>query len=306
MSKLYSRSWLLTIKCADITFDELKEKLSNYTYIGQKEKGEKTGYEHYQIYIENPTTIRFETLKNKFPTAHCEIRRGTKQQAYDYCTKEETRIGEPFGNGEIDLEEKQGKRTDLEIIHNMIMFEDKTPNEVILEYPNSGKYLNYIDRLYSEKMFAIYRTKLRLELKDNVYYIWGDPNTNKTRYVYERYGFENVYRVTDYKNPFDEYQGEPVLVLDEFHSQLKIEQMLNLLDIYPYKLPCRYANKIACYTTVYIISNLPLEEQYIDIQFRYPKQFDALKRRISAVVCFNDNQINMFDFKNLEKSIDIC
>ena len=31
--------------------------------LDRKRKGEKTGYEHYQIYIENPTQIRFETLK---------------------------------------------------------------------------------------------------------------------------------------------------------------------------------------------------------------------------------------------------
>ena len=154
------------------------------------------------------------------------------------------------------------------------MLENKTPSEVILEYPSAGRYLNYIDRLYNEKLFAIYRSKLRLELKENVYYIWGDPGTNKTRYAYERHGYENVYRVTDYRHPFDEYKGESVMVFDEFNSQLKIEQMLNLLDIYPYKLPCRYANKIACYTTVYIISNLSLDEQYTDIQLKHPKQFE--------------------------------
>ena len=182
------------------------------------------------------------------------------------------------------------------------MLENKTPSQVILEYPSAGRYLNYIDRLYNEKLFSIYRTKLRLELKNNVYYIWGDPGTNKTRYVYERHGFENVYRVTDYKYPFDEYKSEPVLVFDEFNSQLKIEQMLNLLDIYPYKLPCRYVNKIACYTTVYIISNLPFDEQYTDIQLKHPKQFEALRRRISDIVCFNEVQKSMFDFDVISKN----
>ena len=302
MNEIRHRSWLLTIKSDDISFEELKEKLSEYTYIGQKEKGEKTNYEHYQIYIEHKNPIKFETLKNKFPTGHFEIRRGTKRQAYEYCTKEETRIGEVFGNGEIDLEDNQGKRKDIEILYNMIMLEDKTPSQVILEYPCAGRYLNYIDRLYNEKLFSIYRSKLRLELKENVFYIWGDPNTNKTRYVYDKHGYEDVYRVTDYKHPFDEYRAESVLVFDEFNSQLKIEQMLNLLDIYPYKLPCRYVNKIACYTTVYIISNLPFNEQYTDIQLKHPKQFQALKRRISAVICFNEIQPNMLDFNVVSKN----
>ncbi len=95
------------------------------------------------------------------------------------------------------------------------------------------------------------------------------------------------------------------MVFDEFNGQLKIEQMLNLLDIYPYKLPCRYANKIACYTVVYIISNLSLEEQYTDIQSKYPKQFQALKRRISDVICFNEVQQNMFDCFALRAKIRV-
>ena len=42
--------------------------------------------------------------------------------------------------------------------------------------------------------------------------------------------------------------------------------MLNYLDIYPVMLPARYYDRVACYTTVYIPSNIPLEQQYTEIQ----------------------------------------
>ncbi len=56
--------------------------------------------------------------------------------------------------------------------------------------------------------------------------------------------------------------------------------MLNYLDGYPVELPCRYANKQACYTKVYILSNIPFEQQYPNIQAEQPETWLALKRRI--------------------------
>lgn len=42
--------------------------------------------------------------------------------------------------------------------------------------------------------------------------------------------------------------------------------MLNYLDIYPLMLPARYGDKVACYETVYIVSNWSLEQQYETVQ----------------------------------------
>lgn len=56
---------------------------------------------------------------------------------------------------------------------------------------------------------------------------------------------------------------------------------------YPLELPCRYANKQACYTEAYIISNLPLEKQYVSEQHEKPEAWDALLRRINCVRVFD-------------------
>ncbi len=42
--------------------------------------------------------------------------------------------------------------------------------------------------------------------------------------------------------------------------------MLNYLDGYPLKLEARYSDKTACYTKLYIISNISLEEQYPNVR----------------------------------------
>ena len=65
--------------------------------------------------------------------------------------------------------------------------------------------------------------------------------------------------------------------------------MLNLLDIYPIQLPARYSDRTACYTNVYIISNLPLELQYTDVQAFDIKTWNAFIRRISCIKEFKQD-----------------
>ncbi len=62
--------------------------------------------------------------------------------------------------------------------------------------------------------------------------------------------------------------------------------MLNYLDIYPLTLPARYTDRTACYTKVFITSNIPLEEQYRDIQRVQMETWRAFLRRITNVVEF--------------------
>ena len=60
--------------------------------------------------------------------------------------------------------------------------------------------------------------------------------------------------------------------------------MLNYLDGYPLLLPCRYFNRQACYTKVFIITNIPPDEQYMNID-RESRQ--AFFRRIHKVVRYD-------------------
>lgn len=62
--------------------------------------------------------------------------------------------------------------------------------------------------------------------------------------------------------------------------------MLNYLDIYPLQLPARYHDRVVCYTTIYITSNIPLEKQYVDIQRYQPETWRAFLRRIHNVIEF--------------------
>lgn len=92
-----------------------------------------------------------------------------------------------------------------------------------------------------------------------------------------------MFRVTNYTHPFDGYKGQDVILFDEFRSSLKFSDMLSYIDGHPVMLPCRYSDKVACYTKVYIISNIPLEKQYPLVQIEEPAGYEAFRRRIKEV-----------------------
>ena len=104
-----SRGWILTLPFAEYDRAAVEEGLGRYAaYVGQHERGEETGYEHWQIYLEHATPVRFSTLHNLFPKGHFERRQGTRAQAVEYVTKEETRAGDHIEHGHIDVTTHQG------------------------------------------------------------------------------------------------------------------------------------------------------------------------------------------------------
>ena len=121
-----------------------------------------------------------------------------------------------------------------------------------------------------------------------VTYIFGASGTGKTRSIYQKHSAKDICRITNYRAGkginFDGYTNQKVLVFEEFNSQIPIEEMLNYLDIYPLNLPARYNDRTACYQTVYITSNIPLSEQYKNVQKDRPETWNAFLRRIHKVL----------------------
>lgn len=158
--------------------------------------------------------------------------------------------------------------------------EGKSNAEIISECPTAYSKINYIEQTRQTLLEERYRNEWRsLEVE----YLWGTTGAGKTRSVMEKHGYANVYRITDYAHPFDGYRGQDVVIFEEFRSSLTIADMLNYLDGYPLALPCRYANKVACFTKVYLVTNIPLEEQYPNIQQDSPETWNAFRRRIHSV-----------------------
>lgn len=110
--------------------------------------------------------------------------------------------------------------------------------------------------------------------------------------------------ITNYEHPFDGYNGEDIILFDEYRSSLPIGDFLQYLDCYPCRLPARYHDKVACYTKIFIISNISLDKQYQNIQIEQPQTYNALIRRIDEITKFEYNN-NQLPFSN-ENILKIC
>lgn len=237
------------------------------------------GTPHLQGLLSFTQPKTFDTLRKYLKNNHIEQVKGTFTQAMEYCKKDGDFI--EFGDAPIE----QGKRNDIDDFIQAVE-QGYSNSELLKTYPS--QYLRYqkmIADIRENTIYEKYKNSPRLDIQ--VIYIHGSAGVGKTRYIYETHGYENVYRVSDYKNPFDAYNNEPVIVLEEFRSQLTLSLMLNLLDIYPFRLPARYNDKMACYTTVYIASNWSIEQQYRDIQQLHPLSWQAFLRRIHKVWNFD-------------------
>ncbi len=312
MSENKCRKWFCRVTKTNNTqngiyeynFDELYQTLSErYDKVLFALHDKDTENVHCHIIIQNEQQIRFDTLKKLIPYGDIEKQRGTNKECYEYCLhidsksleKEKDQYDDSCIKTNIEdletwkkLDNKAGARNDLVLIVDMIK-NGATDMEIMNEYPS--QYLLYAKSISALRQEILKETKGKEFRHLEVIYIYGSTGVGKTRYVMEKYGYENVYQVTSYgTGAFDGYMGEDVMLFDEFRSSIPITQMLTLLDGYPLQLPCRYNNKQALYTKVYIISNIPFEEQYKDTQYNEPKTFDAFKRRINAVYNFDKSK----------------
>ncbi len=260
------------------------------------EIGGKTMTYHTHLFIAFNDVVRFSVIKNRFPTAHIEgAIKGTSQDNRDYITKsgkwekdkkKETNLPETFEEfGQVPFE-RPGYRSDITEQYDMI--KQGMNNYEIMEQFEGNVDLTRIDRMRLTYLSEKYRSEER-DLK--VIYCFSPSSCGKTTYILRSHGYDNVYKVDDWHHPFDSYNCEPVLLLDDWrHTLTLVTDMLHWLDRFPLKLPCRYANRQACYTTVYITSNEPLENVYNGENSKVSEETrKAFLRRIHEVWVFKQD-----------------
>lgn len=246
--------------------------------IWQIEAAPTTGKLHAQGYLELVNPMSFSAIKKRLgdPQAHLEARKGTPQEAADYCSKEETRVEGPFEYGEIS---KQGKRSDLESV--VAMVEEKTPlSEIAASAPH--QFIKFHKGIIALR-HALDEPKPRK--KPEIYFIFGEPGTGKSRWAFENY--PNAFRASDNSYGwFDGYDQHETVIFDDFYGQFPLQLMLNLLDYYPLRLPIKGG-----YVTVHahrfiFTSNNPPEQMYIRSEafMRRVSEFGVWVSRVGSVL----------------------
>lgn len=225
-----------------------------------------------QGYAQLVTPSRLPKIKELLgsPTAHIEKAKGSPQQAWDYCTKEETRIEGPWCTGLRPG--GAGTRTDIVGAVDLLK-EGKRLAQVLEEYPSV--VVKYFRGLQACQMLL---AKSRDPANSPVIEVfWGESGTGKTRKAVSEN--PDAYLLTKPNGNgtlwFDGYEGQTCVILDEFYGWIQYDLLLRLLDRYPLRVQTKGGTVEMCATKFVITSNKSWRDWYPNID-----KLDALERRI--------------------------
>lgn len=264
------KTWMYTLnnyKEEDIIFLEELDGVSRH--ICGKEIAPTTGTPHLQGRITFKKAMRLSAVKKIHKRAHWT---GARFQKSDYEQK----------GGDICIDicnDVQGKRTDLDIIADMVV-EGRSQRDIALECP--GTFMKYHKGLNALRSALI---EPRTEPPE-VTVIWGATGTGKSRMAREL--VENPFYVWGPENNkwFDGYQGQKNVIFEEFRGQLPFGMLLRLLDRYDCKV--EYKGGICEFVATKIVITSPKHPRYWYELCDTEDTYKQLIRRITKIICTED------------------
>lgn len=211
------------------------------------------------------------------PSAHCEKRKGSREQARDYCRKVDTRTDGPWECGTFT--KGQGQRTDLEDATTALM-ETRSLDSVADSHPVA--YVKYSRGL--QNLLYIKRKQDAKKWRDiTVKVFWGEAGSGKTRAaVAQTDSYFILDKISD-NMWFDGYDSEEHLIIDDFYGWIKFGNFLRLCDGYPYRCPIKGGMLWANWTSVTFTSNKHPDSWYDQSKLN-DAQINAFHRRITEIV----------------------
>lgn len=206
----------------------VSEKKATYLGFG-KEVGER-GTRHLQGYIEFPTRLRFTQVKALLPGCWLDTRRGTAQQADEYCQKE----GDYISYG-TRSQPQQGRRKDLERVATLVK-EGASLKRIAAEEPEA--FIKYHKGIATLKTFL---QVMHFEVKNGPWK-WPQPTDITTLVIVGPTGIgktefaksllpkalfiRHLDRLLEYQS--EEYEG--IIFDDMAFTHMHREAQIHLLD----------------------------------------------------------------------------
>lgn len=245
-----SRDWCFTKNnYVDDDISKLEDVSSECKYLIIGKEVASTGTLHLQGYIYFENAKSFSKIQKLLPTgSHIEKTKGTPKQASDYCKKENNYV--EYGS----LPETQGKRTDLDVVKDMVK-EGKTLGEII----DSAKSYQSIR---SAELILKYKETKR-NWKPYVIWIYGSSGTGKTRTAYEK--CPSLYRKTNSSGKWWEgYDAHADVLLDDVKDMSKeyYSMLLELLDRYEVRVETKGGSRQFLAKNIIVTSLWSPKEMY--------------------------------------------
>lgn len=245
-----------------------------YTYhIFGEENAPTTGTPHYQGYIEFSTPTTWSRIKKRLGTdeIHLEDRKGTAQQAADYC--KEDGVFHEFG--EIS---HQGVRSDIDAFVTTMRREGI--RSAAQQLP--AQYVRYHRGFQSLHMLDL---SAQPRAPPTVQFFYGPGRCGKTRLAYG--DGADISKLCLAQGWFDGYLGESTVIFDDFDgaaSKVALSAILQYLDRYPVLVPVKGAFVPLVATKIIVTSNYHWNQWY-DWSTR-ANQFTSLALRFDEVLAW--------------------
>lgn len=165
--------------------------------IFKPERGHETGTKHLEGYVECANRTTLSAIKELFPRAHIEKRRGTQKQAITYCKKEDTACGPIW---EYGIPYRQGHRTDIKKFIKLIKDGKSNAELMELEPELYVRYPNLPDKIRMDMVPTAMTkiTELRPWQSQLDLYVQQEPDPRKIRVYVDKQGGQGKTEMTKY------------------------------------------------------------------------------------------------------------
>lgn len=238
--------------------------------VGQLEQGE---HLHFQGYCQLANSTRLSWLKKHLSaTAHFEPARGSFEHNKAYCTKEDTRVGDPI---ELGVPPAQGKRSDW----NTLKADLETPSIslVTISETYTDLWMRYRGSI---KEYRTMHTPPRTCDSIHVELHYGVPGSGKSTAC--ALAAPNAYHKAPQNKWWDGYEGQTEVIFNDFGaSWFSWTLLMNILDHYECRVETKGGFVQLLATKFYISSNKAYDEWYQKKE--PPVPVDALYRRLHSI-----------------------
>lgn len=255
-----------------------RESKTIRNFSGQVERGEETNNLHLQVYLgfyDRTSKSAIDVLLGT-DAYHVELAKKPKA-GWNYCQKEETRVGYSFCSEWQDT--NQGARTDIgNALENLRLVNGDASQ---LGEDNQECYVKYhggFDKIGKQIRDKIALSRSSDQGRRNVIIYWGEPGTGKTWTALNKHKATFV----EYDGKYFEFdQTSDTVLIDEADKspwrELPASMWLRMLDSYSYKMRVLYGHAIWNPKTIILTMNEDPEDWFFN-------RNEGLRRRVSEVI----------------------
>lgn len=240
------KAWVFTLNNYDEEDIQRLEEGDWWSYlIYGKEVGE-GGTPHLQGYVQLKTRLRLNGVKVLIRAAHWEARRGSHNEAREYCMKDGT-------YKELGEANYQGKRDDL----------DQCRMQALEEGLRGVTSTCSQQQMRVAEKFLTYNEEER-DWMPEITWIWGPPRIGKSKLARTITGKDDVYTKNTMGKWWCGYDKHANVIIDDFRdSWMPLTELLSILDRYPRQVECKNGNRQLLARKIVITSLYHPEQMYL-------------------------------------------